>query len=84
MSVCSIGENMVKYAENIDMKNLIVKKLDWQKMGLQQTRTGYGSRLITKYVVNYEGRIRRIYAICFSNVASYYIIVNKERLFLHL
>ena len=35
--------------------------------------TGYGSRLPTRYMVQYLGRWRRVYARCWSNVASYYI-----------
>lgn len=35
--------------------------------------TGCGKRLPTQYMVRYLGRWRRVYAICYSNVASLYI-----------
>lgn len=39
-----------------------------------QTRTGYGSKLPTEHMVHFEGRWRRVYAICYSNAASHYIL----------
>lgn len=39
-----------------------------------QTRTGYGSKLPTDHMVHFEGRWRRVYAICFSNCATLYIL----------
>lgn len=35
--------------------------------------SGYGSRIPTRYMVREYGRWRRVYAVCWSNVASYYI-----------
>jgi hypothetical protein len=46
--------------------------LEWQKLGLQQTRSGYGSKLTTEYMIHFCGRMRRVYATCFSNVASHW------------
>ena len=61
-----------------------IKELWWQKQGLQQTATGYGRKLVTPYMLTVPGAARpyRVYAICFSNVASFYILRNGERLFL--
>lgn len=57
--------------------------LEWQRQGLQQTASGYGSRLTTRYVLTAaDRRQRRIYAICWTNCASYYVRVKGERLFL--
>ena len=46
------------------------------------SRTGYGSKIPTEYTV-FDGKLtRRIYAICYSNVASHYIIKEKQHLFI--
>lgn len=44
------------------------------------SRTGYGSKIPTEYRVHYNGRWRRVYAICFSNVATFYIPDGKDKL----
>lgn len=44
------------------------------------SRTGYGSKLPTEYMVHFNGRWRRVYAICFSNVSTFYIPDGKEKL----
>lgn len=72
----------VNYAEDITEKDLIEVSLDWQLQGLRQTASGYGNKLTTRYKVLYRGRMRRVHAICHSNVASLYIVVQGERLFL--
>ena len=74
----------VKYAENITEKDLVESPLNWQVLGLQETASGYGNKLTTKYKVNYQGRMRRVYAVCYSNVASYCIFVNQEKLYLRM
>ena len=64
-------------ADNLPMKTVSasakVKALDWQEAGLQQTATGYGKRLTTRYMINLEGRWRRVYSVCYSNCATHYI-----------
>lgn len=64
---------------NFERKDLIEDPLWWQKEGLQQTASGYGSKLTTQYKVNYKGRLRRIYSACFSNVGVPYIIYKGEK-----
>jgi len=44
------------------------------------SRTGYGSKIPTQYRVFFNGRWRRVYAICFSNVATHYIPDGKDKL----
>jgi hypothetical protein len=56
--------------------------LEWQVQGLQQTATGYGRKLTTPYKVRYAGKLRRVYAVCCSNVSSLYIMIGKETIFL--
>ena len=45
-----------------------------------RTTSGYGSKLPTRYMLHIGSRWRRVYAICWSNVATYYIIKNGERI----
>src|SRR5262245_66019824 len=44
--------------------------------------TGYGNRIPTAWMLKIAGRWRRVYAICYSNAASYYVRMRAERLFL--
>lgn len=56
----------------------------WQRQGLQQTATGYGSKLTTEHMVKVAGRRdiwRRVYAICYSNAASFYALLDGKRVF---
>lgn len=62
--------------------DLIHKPLWFHERGLSQTRTGYGSKLSTSWMVDLFGRRRRVYAICWSNAVTNYVIVNNERLIL--
>ena len=68
-------DEMGNYVE----RELVHAPLAWQVAGLQQTATGYGSRLNTGYKVMYAGKLRRVYAICYSNCASYYVNVFGSR-----
>ena len=58
---------------------LIERSLDWQRRGIQETRTGYGPRLKTRYMLRYAGRLRRIYCSCYSNSGTCFIFVHGER-----
>jgi hypothetical protein len=40
---------------------------------LQYTVTGYGSKIPLAYMVQWQGRWRRVYAACYSNNATAYI-----------
>jgi hypothetical protein len=44
--------------------------------------SGYGNKLPTRYLVNDGKRNRRMYAICWSNVASFYVRVLGKRIFI--
>jgi len=46
--------------------------------GLQQTASGYGSKLNTGYKVLYSGKWYRLYAHCYSNNGTTYIIVKGQ------
>ena len=49
-----------------------------------QPVTGYGKRIPTGWMVRWGSRNYRVYAVCYSNVASYYIRSNGNRIFLDL
>jgi len=65
-------------------RELVYSPTTWQRQGLHETSTGYGNRLNTGYKIRYAGKMRRVYAICHSNVASFYVLVKKERRMLGL
>jgi hypothetical protein len=53
-----------------------------------QTATGYGSKLPTRYRVRLASddptaRLRRVYAMCYGNAASLYVLVKGEPVFIH-
>lgn len=41
-----------------------------------QTVSGYGGKLPTSYRLTYAGRNRRVYAMCYGNAASLYVMVG--------
>jgi hypothetical protein len=43
-----------------------------------QTVSGYGGKLPTAYRLTYYGRNRRVYAMCYGNSASLYVIVGGD------
>ncbi len=45
----------------------------WQEKGLQFTARGYGSRIPTRYMVQYMGKWRRVYCIIYSNSGTLFI-----------
>jgi len=75
-------ENTVAYLN--EPYTVTINQLWWQKQGLQQTTTGYGRKLTTQYVLAVPDSPRpyRVYAICFSNCASHYILRKGKMLFL--
>ena len=55
-----------------------VHELYHHKAGLSYTATGYGDKLPTVYKIRVQGRWRRVYSRCFSNVSSEYVIINGQ------
>ena len=53
--------------------DLIDAPLSWQLKGLQQTASGYGSRLVTPYKVKFNDKWRRVYCRQYSNAGTLYI-----------
>ena len=61
---------------------LVYRPLWWHMEGLTQTATGYGKKLTTPYKTEYNGRLYRVYQICFSNAATSYILPKGQALYL--
>lgn len=64
-----------------DRSELIFAPLEWQKRGLQETASGYGSRLNTGMKIRFDGRDYRLYATCFSNVSSVWFTVRGRKIY---
>lgn len=71
----------MEYLENT---KLIDAPLAWQAMGLQETATGYGSKLTTRYKVEHKGRRYRVYASRYGNCSSLFIVEHGKRIYLNV
>ena len=71
----------VDLAGMLSPSDTIDAPLWWHEQGLTQTATGYGAKLTTRRKIRYKGRLRRVYATCFSNVASCWIQVKGEKIY---
>lgn len=67
-------------AMEVHREELIYKPLWWQKLGLSQTSTGYGKKLCTPYMMNYRGRLKRVYCCCYSNSGTLYVVSNGREI----
>ena len=45
-----------------------------------RTTSGYGSKLPTRYMIHVGNRWRRVYAICWGNASTCYIVKNGEKI----
>lgn len=62
---------------------IIHRPLAWQEKGLQQTASGYGKRLTSRWCVKLpDNRMRRIYITQFSNAGSAWVMVRGVQYFL--
>lgn len=54
--------------------------LEWQKRGLQYTRSGYGKKIPTATMVQIPGsdKWRRVYCAVFSNAGTCYVPKGKD------
>ena len=43
------------------------------------TASGYGAKLPTSHMLRVNNRWRRVYAICYSNASTLYIMLNRVR-----
>ncbi len=63
--------------------DLVYSPLAWQKLGLQETATGYGAKLTSPYKINFENRLYRLYATCYSNNGSTWFKVRGQKIFVY-
>ncbi len=68
--------------EYVDNGRVVYAPLWWHKAGLQQTATGYGGKLTSPYKTEVNGRLYRVYVMCYSNSGTAYVIVKGKRLVL--
>lgn len=61
-------------------QELVSAPLNWQKIGLQETATGYGSRLNTGLKINFCGKLYRVYCTCYSNSGSFWFTVKGRKI----
>ena len=72
---------MIEYLE--EPYTVIDRPLWWHERGLSQTASGYGHKLTSPKMVRLaDGRLRRIYVTCCSNIGSSWITLGKRRLYL--
>ena len=48
-----------------------------------QSPSGYGRKIPSDYMVRLDGRLHRVYVVCFSNSGSHYIVRAGKTLYLH-
>lgn len=76
----SIDNSDMYSIRNSSKEDLIIDELDWQKMGLQETATGYGRKLTSSYKINFEGKLFRVYITCISNSGSAWFTSKGRRI----
>lgn len=55
----------------------------WGRIQPGQRADGYGSKIATDRKARLpDGRLRRVYATCWSNAATLWVVLNKERVYL--
>lgn len=74
------NSDMYSIRHAMEVKDLVKKELDWQKMGLQETVTGYGRKLTSIYMIHFEGKLRRIYNTIISNSGSLWFSYKGKRI----
>ena len=76
----------IKYAEDYTFVIVPIPRIGPWGLIKGQSATGYGSKIPTDRMLIFNNdplkRKRRVYAICFSNCASHYVIVKGEKLYL--
>jgi len=56
------------------------KPLWWHLQGLSQTASGYGKKITTHWMVQYMGKLRRVYCTIFSNAGTCWITVKGKKI----
>jgi hypothetical protein len=68
----------------VNKSDLIERQLWYHKRGLQQTASGYGSKLTTHYMIKLNNRLYRVYCMIYSNSGTLYIISKGVRYILDI
>lgn len=63
---------------------LVDAPLKHHKLGLQETASGYGMRLTTRYKLKVGTKEYRVYSTCISNVSTEYVIIQKQKFLVDL
>lgn len=58
---------------------LVDAPLRHHTLGLQETTSGYGMRLTTRYKLKVGTKAYRVYSTCISNVSTEYVIIQKQK-----
>lgn len=66
----------------VNRQELVDSPLGFHKLGLQQTASGYGSKLTSRYKIDYNGKLHRVYASCFGNAASHWFVSAGQKIFI--
>lgn len=67
---CQSMDSWDKLRLSADRSELLSTPMWWHKHGIQETPTGYGKALNSGLMVWFEGRYRRVYVTCYSNVGT--------------
>ena len=59
-----------------DRSELLYAPTSWQKLGLQETSSGYGRKLNSGYKINFNGKLYRLYVTIFSNAGTTWFKAN--------
>lgn len=78
------GFNSTEYGFRIhaSQEDLLICETTIHRLGLEQTRSGYGAKLTTHYKILFNGKLYRVYATCHSNVASHWFTCKKRRIYI--
>ena len=63
--------------------DLVHCPLDWQKLGLQKTASGYGAAIPSQWKISFCGKLYRIYSTCYSNAASCWFKSNGRTIYVN-
>lgn len=55
----------------------------WMKKGLTETKSGYGMRLNSGLLIDYNGRLYRIYVTTYGNAGSSWFKARGKKIYVH-
>ena len=74
----------VEYVPNDFILKVVSDAPEWLERGLQQTASGYGKKLISRFMVHCaDNRKRRVYITQFSNCGSAWLNIGGVKKHLH-